>query len=55
MNPKACQGLPARRGEGRAQVSSVGDVLLSTMIMGCALLIITVLASWALLANNLIE
>jgi hypothetical protein len=55
MNPKACQGLRASRGEARAQVSSVGDVLLSTMIMGCALLVITVLASWALLVKNLIK
>jgi hypothetical protein len=55
MNPKECQRLPVSRCESGANVSSFGDVLISTVIMGFALAIITVFASFTLLGKNLIK
>ena len=55
MNPKECQGLPVSRGESGANVSSFGGVLISTLIMGFALVIITIFASFTLLGKNLIK
>ena len=44
MNLKACQGLQFSRSESGARVSSFGGMLISTMIVGFALIIITILA-----------
>jgi hypothetical protein len=55
MNPNEGQRLPVRRGEARAKASSFGGVLISTLIMGFALVMITVFASLILLGKNLIK
>ena len=55
MNPKECQRLPVSCCESGANVSSFGGVLISTMIMGFALVIITVFASFTLIGKNLIK
>jgi hypothetical protein len=55
MNLKEYQGLQVSRLEPRGNVSSFGGILISTIIMGFALLIITIFASFALLDKNLIK
>jgi hypothetical protein len=55
MNPNKGQRLPVRRGESRAEVSSFGGVLISTLVMGFALAMITVFASLTLLGKNLLK
>jgi hypothetical protein len=55
MDLKEYQRLQVNRFETRASVSSFGGVLISTMIMGLALIIITIFASFALLNKNLIK
>jgi len=51
MNLKACQRLQVSRFESGAEVNSFGGVLISTMIVGFALIIITVFASFSLLGK----
>jgi hypothetical protein len=55
MNLKECQRLQVSRLEPGASVSSFGGILISTVIMGFALIIITIFASFALLDKNLIK
>jgi hypothetical protein len=55
MNPQECQRLQVGRCESGARVSSFGGILVSTIIMGFALLIITIFASFTLLDKNLIK
>jgi hypothetical protein len=55
MNLKECQRLQVSRLEPGASVSSFGGILISTVIMGFALIIITILASFALLDKILIK
>ena len=55
MNLKERQGLQVSRSEPGGSVSSFGGILISTLIMGFALLIITIFASLTLLDKNLIK
>jgi hypothetical protein len=55
MDLKVCQGLHVRRFASGAGVSSFGGMLLSTMIVGLALIIITILASFSLIGKQLIK
>jgi hypothetical protein len=51
MNPKECQGLQVCRFKSEASVSSVAGILVSTIIVGFALVFITVFASFAFLVK----
>jgi hypothetical protein len=51
MNLKECQRLQVCRFKSGASVSSVAGILVSTIIVGFALVIITVFASFALLVK----
>jgi hypothetical protein len=55
MNLKACQGLQFSRFASGPGVSGLAGMLISTMIVGLALIIITILASFSLLSKNLIK
>jgi hypothetical protein len=55
MNPQECRRLQVGRGESGAIVSSFGGILVSTIIMGFALIIITIFASFTLLDKNIIK
>ncbi len=55
MNPPEWQRLQVGRWESGVKVSSFGSILVSTIIMGFALIIITVIASFTLLDKNLIK
>jgi hypothetical protein len=51
MNLKECQRLQVCRFKSGTSVSSVAGILVSTIIVGFALVIITVFASFALLVK----
>ncbi len=55
MNHLELQRLQVGRCEFGGGVSSFGSMLVSTIIMGFALIIITIIASFALLDKNLIK
>jgi hypothetical protein len=55
MHLKECQRFYLSRSESRARVSGLGSILISTVIMGLALLIITTFASVALLFKQFIK
>jgi len=55
MNLKQCQRFQVSGFEPGGSVSSFGGVLISTIIMGFVLIIITIFASFALLDKNLIK
>ena len=55
MNLKEYQRLHVSRFEPNADVSSFGGILLSTIIVGFALIVIAIFASFALLNNNFIK
>ena len=55
MHLKEGQKLQVRRFESGARVSGLGTLLISTIIMGFALIIITTVASVLLLIKNLIK
>jgi hypothetical protein len=55
MNLREYQRLQVSRGEPGASVSSFGGMIISTVIMGFALIIITIFASLTLLDKNLIK
>ncbi len=55
MNLKEYQRLQVSRFESRAGVSGFGGILLSTLIVGFALIVITIFASFALLDRNLLK
>jgi hypothetical protein len=55
MNLKECQRFSVSRFEPRAGASSFGGILLSVVIMGIALIVITIFASFALFDKNLIK
>jgi len=55
MNLKECQRLQIGCFESKLSVNSFGGILISTIIVGFALIIITIFASFALLVKNIIE
>jgi hypothetical protein len=55
MNLEKCQRLQVYHYKPEAGISSVAGILISTIIMGFALVIITVYASIALLVNHNIK
>jgi hypothetical protein len=55
MNLKECQRLQVSRSEPGGSVSSFGGILISTIIMGFALIIITIFASFTVLDKTLIK
>jgi hypothetical protein len=55
MNLKECQRLQVRRLEPGGSVSSFGGIFISSIIMGFALIIITIFASFTLLDKNVIK
>jgi len=55
MDLKECQRLQVSRSEPGGSVSSFGSIFISTIIMGFALIIITIFASFALFDKNLIK
>jgi len=55
MNLKEYQRLQVGFFESKARVNSFGGILISTIIVGFALIIITIFASFALLVKNIIK
>lgn len=55
MNLKERQRLQVSRCESAASINSFGGILISTIIVGFALIIITIFASFALLDKNIIK
>jgi hypothetical protein len=55
MNPQEYQSLQVSRWDSRVSVSSFGNVLISAIIVGFALLMITIFASFALITKNIIK
>ena len=55
MNLQKFQGLQVSRWDSRVSVSSFGNILISAIIVGFALIMITIFASFALLIKNIIK
>jgi hypothetical protein len=55
MNLQEYQRLQVSRWDSRVSVSSFGSILISTIIVGFALIMITIFASFALLIKNIIK
>jgi hypothetical protein len=55
MNLQEYQRLHVSRWESGVSVSSFGNILISTIILGFALIMITIFASFALLIKNFIK
>jgi hypothetical protein len=55
MNLQEFQSLQMSRWDSRVSVSSFGNILISTIIVGFALIMITIFASFSLLIKNIIK
>jgi hypothetical protein len=55
MNLQEYQRLQVSRWDSGVTVSSFGSILISTIIVGVALVMITIFASFALLIKNIIK
>jgi hypothetical protein len=55
MNLKEFQQLQVTRFEPKAEVSSFGGILISAFIVGFALIIITIIASFSLFSKNIFK